>query len=74
MSNGSRVALTIHCGRRPIMVYLIVPCPVPLDWPALKDIKACCPEEPQDDIDQIGPPGDPQPFLIDQEDAAVEEE
>lgn len=74
MCNGGSIALAILCDRWSNVVSLIVPCPIPLDRPALKDIKSCRPERPQDDIDHVGPPGDTQPFLIDQKQAAVEEE
>lgn len=56
------------------MVSIIVPCPIKLDRPALKNVKPCRPEEPQDGIDHVGPPGDSQPFLVDQEQTAIEEE
>ena len=74
MFNGGSVALALLCNRWPNMVLLIISCPIPLDRPALKDVKSGCPKEPQDDIDHVGPPGDAQPFLVDQKQAAVEEE
>lgn len=73
MCNRGSFALALHCDWWSNMVSLIVPCPIPLDRPALKDVKPCCPEEPQDHVDHVGPPGDAQPLLVDQKQAAVEE-
>ena len=56
------------------MIFLIVTKPIPLHGPALKNIEPCCPEEPQDNIHHVGPPGDTQPSLVDHEQAAIEEE
>ena len=72
MPNGGGFALAHLC--RSNMIALVVPCPIPLDRPALKDVETCCPEEPQNDIEHVGPPSDVQPFLVDQKQTAVEEE
>ena len=56
------------------MVSLIVPCPVPLHRPALKHIEPCSSEEPQNNVDHVGPPGYAEPILVDHEQAAIEEE
>lgn len=56
MSNSGSVALALHC--RSDMVSLVVLRPIPLDRPALKDVESSCSEEPQNDIDHVGPPSD----------------
>lgn len=74
MPNGGGVALALDRRRWLNMVPLVVPHPIPLDGPALEDVESCCSEEPEHDVDQVGPPGYAQPFLVDEEEAAVEEE
>lgn len=53
---------------------LIVTVPVPPNGPALEDIESGCTDGPQKDVDQICPPSDAQPLLMDKEESTVQEE
>ena len=74
MFDGRGVALPMLITWRRSVVTRIVPIPVPSNRPALKKIKSSSSKGPEQDVDEIGPPGNAEPLLVYQEDTAVEEE
>ena len=53
---------------------MVIAHPIPLHGPALEDIEAHRAKSPKTSVDDVRPPGDTKPFLMDQEKSAVEEE
>ena len=60
-----RIALALDPSRWLKMIAVVVLQPIPLHGPALEEIKPRRTEHPEHDIDQVDPPSDAQPFLVD---------
>ena len=65
MLHGCRIALALNPSGCLDMVAAVVLQPVPLHGPALEEIEPGRSEHPKYDIDQVNPPGDTQPLLVD---------
>ena len=74
MLYGSRLALACSGIWRVGLIFLVIAHPIPLDGPTLEKIEARGAKGPKDSVDEVGPPGDAEPFLVDKEKAAIEEE
>ena len=47
------------------LVFLVIAIPVPTDGPTLEEVESGCAKGPQQYVDEIDPPSDTQPFLVD---------
>lgn len=65
MLHGCGIALALNPSGWLNMVAAVVLQPIPLDGPALEEIEPGRTEHPKYDIDQVNPPGDAQPLLVD---------
>lgn len=76
MLYGSRMTLTSPGERWSGMRLepLVIAHPIPLHRPALEDIEAHRAKSPETSVDDVRPPGDAKPFLMNQEKSAVKEE
>ena len=68
-----RIALALDPSRWLKMVAVVVLQPIPLDGPALEEIKPRRTKHPEHDVGQVDPPSDAQPLLVHKEEAAIEE-